>query len=51
MFMYMAYMVFIYLQDPLMLEKCVVSQDPDFTEVFEVLEWSKESLLIKVCMT
>ena len=31
-----------------MLEKCVVSQDPDFTEVFEVLEWSKESLLIKV---
>ena len=31
-----------------MLEKCVISQDPDFTEVFEVLEWSKESLLIKV---
>ena len=31
-----------------MLDKCVVSQDPDFTEVFEVLEWSKESLLIKV---
>ena len=36
------------LQEPFMLEKCVVSQDPEFTEVFEVLEWNKESLIIKV---
>ena len=31
-----------------MLEKCVISQDPEYTEVFEILEWSKEAFLIKV---
>lgn len=36
------------MREPFMLEKCVVSQDPDYTDVFEILEWSKESFLIKV---
>ena len=35
-------------REPFMLEKCVVSQDPDFMEVFELLEWNRESFLIKV---
>ncbi|XP_045177616.2 uncharacterized protein LOC123537831 [Mercenaria mercenaria] len=35
------------MREPFMLEKCVVSQDPDFPDVFEVLEWSKEAFLIK----
>jgi hypothetical protein len=35
-------------REPFMLEKCVVSQDPDYHDVFEILEWSKEAFLIKV---
>ncbi|XP_060567018.1 uncharacterized protein LOC132725851 [Ruditapes philippinarum] len=34
-------------REPFMLEKCVVSQDPDYHDVFEILEWSKEAFLIK----
>lgn len=36
------------MREPFMLEKCVVSQDPDYMDVFEILEWSKEAFLIKV---
>ncbi|KAL4217161.1 hypothetical protein ACF0H5_023615 [Mactra antiquata] len=35
------------MREPFMLEKCVVSQDPDYMDVFEILEWSKEAFLIK----
>ena len=35
-------------REPFMLDKCVVSQDPDYMDVFEILEWNKESCLIKV---
>lgn len=35
------------MREPFMLEKCVVSQDPEYPEVFEILEWSKEAFLIK----
>lgn len=36
------------MREPFMLEKCVVSQDPEYLDVFEILEWSKEAFLIKV---
>lgn len=36
------------LREPFMLEKCIVSQDPEYMDVFEIIEWSKEAYLIKV---
>jgi hypothetical protein len=35
-------------REPLSLDKCVVSMDPDFDEVFEVHEINKETLFFKV---
>ncbi|XP_046355704.2 uncharacterized protein LOC124134710 isoform X1 [Haliotis rufescens] len=34
-------------RDPLMLDKCVVTVDPDFDEVFELHEWGREALVFK----
>ncbi|XP_052814585.1 uncharacterized protein LOC128241612 isoform X2 [Mya arenaria] len=34
-------------REPFMLEKCIVCQDDDYRDVFEVLEWNKEAYLIK----
>lgn len=36
------------LREPFMLEKCIVSQDPEYMDVFEIVEWNKEAYLIKV---
>ena len=32
----------------MLLERCVVSVDPDFDEVFEIMDGNKESYLFKV---
>lgn len=32
-----------------MLDKCVVTVDPDFDEVFELQEWGREAYIFKVC--
>ncbi|KAK7507218.1 hypothetical protein BaRGS_00001153 [Batillaria attramentaria] len=34
-------------RDPFYLEKCVVSVDPDFDEVFELQEWGREAYIFK----
>ncbi|KAK6172060.1 hypothetical protein SNE40_018024 [Patella caerulea] len=34
-------------RDPLQLDKCVVTVDPECEEVFEIQEWGKESYLLK----
>ncbi|XP_067686076.1 uncharacterized protein [Haliotis asinina] len=34
-------------RDPLMLDKCVVTVDQDFDEVFELHEWGREALVFK----
>ncbi|XP_050419291.2 uncharacterized protein LOC126832523 [Patella vulgata] len=34
-------------RDPLALDKCVVTVDPECEEVFEIQEWGKESYLLK----
>ena len=38
------------LQDPFMLEKCVVTVDPDCDDVFELQEWGREAYIFKVIM-
>ncbi|PVD38880.1 hypothetical protein C0Q70_01505 [Pomacea canaliculata] len=34
-------------RDPFMLDKCVVTVDPDFDEVFELQEWGREAYIFK----
>ncbi|XP_052286594.1 intersectin-1-like isoform X2 [Dreissena polymorpha] len=34
-------------REPFMLDKCIVSQDKDFLEVFEILEWNKDAFIVK----
>ena len=36
------------IQDPLKLERCVISIDPEYDEVFEIMDSNKESFLFKV---
>ncbi|KAL3853960.1 hypothetical protein ACJMK2_013251 [Sinanodonta woodiana] len=35
------------LREPLMLEKCIVTVDPDYDEVFELVEWNNDPYLFK----
>lgn len=40
--------IFILIQEPLFLNRCIVTEDPTIEDIFEIMETNKEPIIFKV---